>query len=417
MTVTCPLEEVDRRLADAKRLWCKASDCYFDPDDFRIYAQNCIQTLRTVTFVLQAQKARIPNFDEWYAVHQDTMRNDTVLRWLVDARNRIEKRGDLRRRSVIRASLITWHLDEFEPFDFDAKLFDGLQTIFHRIPLWLLKKYVLVHGVLRIERRWVHDCLPGHEVLEALAHVFEKLQDLVAECHRQIGVEPDDEEHVKLLDGRPPEMAGREEDRTMYINLSDGSMMETDHEELDFAPTEKDEREFVERFGKPPATADFRNLSSLADFYFEYARRIFLDIGYLSTQAIIFGKNGPVIFDMASSSRQEKLVNHRKLAVEVNKYRADRIILISEAWTAKIYSIDQYVPASEAPDKREIIMLTAVNDMGETISLDAEILRDGDCVSLGPTQRSQDKTSFALAEVFKVWNLPIPSSDIFKDMV
>ena len=411
----CPLEEVDRRLADAKRLWLKANESYFDPDYFRIYAQNCIQALRTVTFVLQAQKHSIPNFDEWYSIHQEAMRNDSILRWLVDARNRIEKRGDLRRKSLIRASLITWYLDEFEPRDIDAKLFDGLQTVFDRIPLWLLQKYVLVHGVLRIERRWVHDCLPDDEVLEALAHAFEKLQDILSDCHHHLDLEPDDDDHIDLLDGRPPEMVGREEERTMYINLSDDKIVGTGRAEEEFAPTEEEEREFDERFGPPPpAVSDPNDLSSLADFYFEYTRRILLATGHAVSVATIIGKNGPVVFDLTSRNRQDKLINFRKLAVEVSKCRADRVILVSEAWTAQFANIDQYVPASEAPNRGEIIMLTAVNDKGEIISLEAQILRDGERVSLGPTQRLQGNDSlFMLADVFKVWNLPAPSSEDF----
>ena len=62
----CPLAAVDKRLADAHRLWHQAEAAYFDPDGFRLAVQNAIQTLRTVTFILQKQKAIIPNFAEWY---------------------------------------------------------------------------------------------------------------------------------------------------------------------------------------------------------------------------------------------------------------------------------------------------------------------------------------------------------------
>lgn len=410
----CPLEEVDRRLADTKRLWLKANDAYFDPDDFRIYAQNCIQALRSVTFVLQAQERVIPDFRAWYAPHQEAMKSDAVLRWLVDARNRIEKRGDLRRKSLIRASLITWYLDEFESRDIDAKLFDDLEKIFDRIPLWLLEKYVLVHGVLRIERRWVHDCLPDHEVLEALAYAFEKLQGVVAECHNYLGLKRDDDDHVEMLGDRPPEMIGREEDRTIYIDLRDGAVVETEREVKNFTPTEEDIGTFEKRFGSPsPAIPDADDLSGNAEYQFEYARRFFLEAGTLASLAIIMGKRGPTIYDMNSASRQEKLVNYRKLAVEVKKRSASSVFLIREAWTAILDRIEDYVPASEAPNREEIILLTAANDKGEVISLEAKILRDGDKVSLGPTERARFDTPFLLAEVFKVWNLPAPSSELF----
>ena len=62
----CPLTEVHRRMDDAHRLWHQALDSYFDPDAFRVALQSCIQALRTVTFLLQYQKRRIPDFDAWY---------------------------------------------------------------------------------------------------------------------------------------------------------------------------------------------------------------------------------------------------------------------------------------------------------------------------------------------------------------
>ena len=52
----CPLVAVDRRLTDAHRLWHQAENAYFQPDEFRMYAQMTVQTLRTVTWLLQAQK-------------------------------------------------------------------------------------------------------------------------------------------------------------------------------------------------------------------------------------------------------------------------------------------------------------------------------------------------------------------------
>ena len=57
----CPLAAVDRRLQDAHRLWHQAEESYFDPDGFRIAAQNTVQTLRTVTFILQKHKRLVPD--------------------------------------------------------------------------------------------------------------------------------------------------------------------------------------------------------------------------------------------------------------------------------------------------------------------------------------------------------------------
>ena len=60
----CPLAAVDRRLEDAHELWHQAENSYFDPNAFRLAAQNTVQTLRTVTFILQNHKHIIPSFAE-----------------------------------------------------------------------------------------------------------------------------------------------------------------------------------------------------------------------------------------------------------------------------------------------------------------------------------------------------------------
>lgn len=55
----CPLSDVHQRLEDAARMWKRANESYFSPDDFRVSVQPCIQALRSVTWVLQSNKAKI----------------------------------------------------------------------------------------------------------------------------------------------------------------------------------------------------------------------------------------------------------------------------------------------------------------------------------------------------------------------
>lgn len=43
---------------------------------------------------------------------QEKMRADLIMRWLIDARNKIEKQGDLRSHSELHATLIASHADE-----------------------------------------------------------------------------------------------------------------------------------------------------------------------------------------------------------------------------------------------------------------------------------------------------------------
>ena len=98
----CALEAVHKRLEDLHRQWHAAADAYFDPDSFRVAIQSAIQTARTVSFILQNNKHAFPDFDAWYSPWQERFRADPLMCWMVEARNKIEKRGDLETYSVIR---------------------------------------------------------------------------------------------------------------------------------------------------------------------------------------------------------------------------------------------------------------------------------------------------------------------------
>ncbi len=73
-TSQCPLAGVDRRLEDVHQHWHQAEQAYFYPDRFRVAIQTAIQTLRTVTFILQNKKQDIPEFDAWYGEWQEKLR-------------------------------------------------------------------------------------------------------------------------------------------------------------------------------------------------------------------------------------------------------------------------------------------------------------------------------------------------------
>jgi hypothetical protein len=62
----CPLSAVDRRIEDVHQQWHQAERAYFHPEPFRVAIQTAIQTLRTVTFILQNKKRDIPDFEAWY---------------------------------------------------------------------------------------------------------------------------------------------------------------------------------------------------------------------------------------------------------------------------------------------------------------------------------------------------------------
>jgi hypothetical protein len=67
---SCPIPKTHRRIAEAHLLWHQAMDAYHDSSTFLANLNSTIQALRNVTFVLQSEKKKIPNFEQWYGQQQ-----------------------------------------------------------------------------------------------------------------------------------------------------------------------------------------------------------------------------------------------------------------------------------------------------------------------------------------------------------
>ena len=93
-----------------KRYWEEANSDYFKPDRFLIALQGCITTSRTVTFILQSNKASFPDFEKWYATYQEKWSQDPIMAWARDARNAIEKRGDLETLSQVKSRIVASYM-------------------------------------------------------------------------------------------------------------------------------------------------------------------------------------------------------------------------------------------------------------------------------------------------------------------
>lgn len=97
----------ERRLCDLAQLLRNCGDTYFSPDQFRQNTNQFLQTARTITFIIQKNKSFIPNFDGWYKLNVfQPWQNDIVMSWAKDARNVIEKEGDLEMQNTLRASVL-----------------------------------------------------------------------------------------------------------------------------------------------------------------------------------------------------------------------------------------------------------------------------------------------------------------------
>src|SRR5437868_939514 len=96
---SCAIAPADRRLRDAFHYWRKMEQAYFEPYEFRVSLNSFIQEARNVTFILQKNKKNVPDFESFYGSWQAGLRQDPIMRWAVESRNRITKQGDLETES------------------------------------------------------------------------------------------------------------------------------------------------------------------------------------------------------------------------------------------------------------------------------------------------------------------------------
>jgi hypothetical protein len=407
---------VVRRLRQVNVHWQEALSTYFEPDRFRIAMQNCITTARSVTFILQSNKHLIPGFDEWYAPWQSRFGVDPIMRWAVQARNKIEKQGDLETLSQMRAELIAAYAGN-PVTDWTTGINWSTDQIRRSIPAKLLSQHVIDNGVLSVERRWVDSELPDTEVLDALAHVYGQLALLVVGLHDHLGVpipkhQPDHGEHLLRNlreDGRLPSMERPLEDRAIYIAVKDGSILGYRHE---FGRTNGDALKRVQRryrhFKPAKRLTDSSTLMEVAKVYFDMARVIMARDGYHTNMFIPLKGARPIGLVVAPpQNRADKYMLMRDIARYVRRIGADGLLHISEAWIARADDIPRGGYPDQAPNRLEALTLTAANAKGQLLSFSAmiqrKLIKKHKVKRLGPTEIKQSEKIISMAPVLEVW--------------
>jgi hypothetical protein len=415
---SCPLANVDQRLEDVHQQWHQAEAAYFDPDRFRLSIQTVIQTLRTVTWVLQNRKKIIPNFDLWYGGWQERLRADALMRWMIDARNKIQKQGDLEAHSLVRAEIVASYLDEGPRVEVSARLFDAPLALVKSIPNNVLGEHMRAHGILKIQRRWVENTLPDYELLDAVAIAYGRISHLVRDAHRQLGLQQPLTTNVETGEkfgegarsGRLPCMIGHADLRSFNFSLADGSLvrLEKISKTVDLSEAQTAAKRYALRpetvFGPVTTTEE-----AIGANLFRTARTMFLKDGYHRSILFLFRERRPVqILEMRSENQGQKYLIMRDVAHEVTKYGADAVIVISEVWTSPFDPRKPYQRAADSPVREEALLATLATKSGDPIEWVAKICRNGRTLSLGETRVERDGLAFSFAPIYEAWGRAVP---------
>ncbi|GAC1408771.1 MAG: hypothetical protein NVSMB64_17330 [Candidatus Velthaea sp.] len=224
-----------------------------------------------MTFVLQKFRHKIEGFDDWYEPWRQRMTEDKVLRWLVAARNHIEKEGDLDTASTMRVSITDSYMPERS---FEANVPPRLRSqeiAYYLASSDLRPKNVWPDSTLRVERRWVDSNLPDREIMAAIGHALGVYVELLVDAHGSLIPAPYEGPEVAALD----KMQASDEARVTEIALDTNDIIM-----LSRHPIKRDPK-LTElagaRYGTDgPKMGDAESLESFAQKTMETAKRIMI---------------------------------------------------------------------------------------------------------------------------------------------
>lgn len=410
------------RLRQAHELWHRVAAAYGDPDEFVLNLNSLLTTLRQVSFMIQKDKEKIPDFDPWYESWQERMREDRLMTWLKDARNLVEKQGDLDLASTARVTIVASWLDG-PYFETEVSPLLGPEEIAGQLPVDDFPQNVRKEGLIEIERRWVSKDLPDNELTDVCAYGYGVLAVMVAEAHERLGVrmqtfggETHEGTHERTahLGGRLPCMVMTKAGRTAHLHLASGGLIEMERGELEFAP-EHDRAWFEERARamtvSPTAFSTTRseNPLDLGASIFSIARRVLAHDGYHDPIAFLYDKEQAPIttVGLTFSDQGAKYLAVRRLAEEVQRVGAHTVVLINEIWEALVprAEVSPTMPrASEREDRSEGLLAIVATSDGRHRSYYSPFTRDKkNRPVLGETQILEGKEHWiALLEPLQV---------------
>ncbi len=384
----CPLPQTHNRLRQTHDLWHEALDAYADVDEFVLRLNSCIQAARTVTFVLQKELRPYDWFEPWYAQWQELMKGDPRMRWLVTARNKIEKEGDLDTASVALVSVAATGSEQTVD-RFKSNPTKTAAEIAETIALPTLPERIRRQAVMIVERRWTVPELPDDELLDVLSHCYGTLVSLLMDAHEHCGVtmstfggEIHDTQYEREMhpSGRLSCMLPNVQARTAYWHLDDEATMSNVFADP-LSPSALGEMsrkaevarrtrygEVFEREPPPPVAAN-PTVEEYATRFHEIGKKLLTVDGYHQTIAWTFrGDEWIGQFVLDPEDEQDKIVNVRLLASEVDKVGADAVLITSEAWFAEaVHRLDPRfeLRAAERRDRQEMLLTLLLRRSGD----------------------------------------------------
>lgn len=181
----CPIPATHDRLDECHYWWHQMADQYHEPPYFRWSFGAFITAARSLTFMLQSEKANLQDFDQWYGAWQDNARESPTLGWLNESRRILTHRSALSTKSWARFRCLFEQVDPSYVADEEEDLYLHLNP-FKCTHAYIREGFVENHGH-EYQRSWEVAELPDRELLEVCAEIYDVMADLVDTAHVQAG--------------------------------------------------------------------------------------------------------------------------------------------------------------------------------------------------------------------------------------
>jgi hypothetical protein len=418
----CPIPTTHSRLKEAHRLWHQASTHYDDPEGFRTYLNAAIQALRNVTFALQKEHAIIPAFDAWYEPWQKRLRDDPICRWLITARNLVVKEQDLAARSTAR--IATHQYAEFSILERDVPPNIPSEVVAEKFRTQMLASRPegvpedTLHGmILSVERKWVAESLPSHELLEALAHIYDVLRTLVNDAHNRAGAQAmncgsEDTLHPPSEDmPQAPAacFAFDREGRTARLDLMSGRRMQVSAASAPSSPEMG--RLAGERYGTDEGSLITASVSDTAQRFLDMGKRILAKDGHHGHFIFLRTLDGEWVPGpmLGHADRMERYVLMQTVAGLVRSTRATGVLAVGEMWRTPL---SEYTGEGSTPNSEELLAVTVALQTGEVLHYTATFTHDSNgTIQFEATKDESHIRLYWLDPIRAVWNLPTSMPD------
>lgn len=418
----CPIATTHRRINHTLSIFEDINNSYQNPEKFTSDLNNIIQALRNITFILQSEKSKIENFDKWYEPLQEAMRKDDAMRWLVDSRNYVVKKGDLEKDSYLSIRIFNHFSKEFFTEKYDPFLTTEEALLLFRKTIKLKFSDALKDEIaIEAERKWVVSSYPKAEIVDVLIYCFSVLVDIVENAH-----EISDNSILSCIENN---FFSKEEDfmvvlrnklkkkRIARVTYNDGGLLVSNISRINqseiFPEYSKAEieKKVTEKYGSVSDLKKIMEPSSeevpfcFLNYHLEMSKRFMLnDKGILPVCFFYFSKKEPprmVFFKPENpASRFSMAENIADIAEETH---CKAIIFISEVWIGDIAKEKKdYIPARLQKNKKEAVSIVAVTP-SQTKSILLPFHRQDDKIILEKEQYEKTTEWPFLNKLNKVW--------------